>query len=63
MTLTEDQLEQCTDMMDRMSEMALASMIYEMIFRYWMKRELVSFIEEHFQPDDWDWFYEEYVKE
>ena len=63
MELSEDQLEMCERELERFSERRLTTLIEDIILHWWTHKELLEFIEEHFQPEDWEWFYDEYIKE
>jgi hypothetical protein len=63
MVLCEENLDLCSEKLGDLDENELRQLIDDMIIHNWDKNELINFIENNFTNDDWEWFFEEYVKE
>lgn len=62
MTLTDEQLDLCFDKLKDIDNKELSELIDDLILKNWTQSELISFIDDNFTPQDWEWFFEEYVK-
>ena len=62
MTLTDDQLDLCSDVLDDMSHKELCDLIIELVLPYFDKEELIEMIDDRFSNCDWQYIFEEYVE-
>lgn len=61
--MNSEQQDECNDKLQHMTLMELRQLIQDRITNYLDKGQLIDYIEENFDRNDWEWFFEEHVME